>query len=95
MHLSPVASIVGRAIPVKGVKLVSLDKKMQVILAVGDVAAVEHHGSALAEIEGSAALDQVLAYEITSIIIARLEVMEDVDGRATNGRSGHVFSLML
>lgn len=95
MHLSPVASIVGRAILVKGVKLVSLEKEMQVVLVVRDVTAVEHHGSSLPEIEGTAALNQVLAHETTSISVARLEVMEDVDGRATNGRSGHVFSLML
>lgn len=89
------AGIVGRAIPIKGVKLVSFEKKMQVILAVRDVAAVEHHRSSLPEIERSAALDQVLANETASIGVTRLEVVEDVDDRATYRRSGHVLSLML
>ncbi len=78
MHLATMACIVGCTIPVQGVKLLPFHEEMQVVLAVGDVSAMEHDGTALTKIERLPTFDQVAADKIPSVCVSFNEMVEDV-----------------
>ena len=92
MHLTTVACIVRRAVPIQGVKLLSLEKEMQVVLAIEDVSTMEHDGTALTQIERPPAFDEVVADKVPSVSIPAVEVVEDIRQLLTIGGRGHSFS---
>ena len=92
MHLATVACIVRRAVPIQGVKFLPLEKEMQMVLAIGDVSAMEHDGTTLTQIERPPALDEVAADKVPSVSIRAVEVVENVYHLLTIGGRGHSFS---
>lgn len=67
---------------------------MQVILAIGNVPAVEHDGTALTKIERPPTLDEIAPDKVPSVRVRGIKVVENVHQLLSIGGRGHSFSAL-